>query len=208
MTSSTSRQQGGSGGGGGGGGGGKGGAIKKLHEQLENGELGDTTHMELETLLVSYQRSVLTDALFSRGYRAKNMHVREKIEHQRTVDALYDSYVHDQLVQKKKEARSRKLEAKRLRKLKKMGISPAAAAAVEAAEIAETAEVMVPASETSAGEPEESKQGHHPHNHKTHVFVPKGGRIKPSASIQEINTRLMAASSHIHKLGDLRDYYR
>lgn len=36
----------------GGGGGGKGGAIKKLHTQLESGELGDTTNMELETLLV------------------------------------------------------------------------------------------------------------------------------------------------------------
>jgi hypothetical protein len=194
---------GGRGGGGGGGGGGKGGAIKKLHEQLENGELGDTTHMELETLLVSYQRSVLTKALFSRGYKAKNMVEREKVEHQRTVDALYDSYVHDQRVKKEEHEKRKRKEAKRLKKcakkFKKTGMSPAAVAEAVKAEEAVVAERL----KADAINIEEQL-----HKNKVQEYVPKGGRIKHSSSKKDINKRLLHASAHVHKLGDLRDHYR
>ena len=177
-------------------GGNKGSAIKKLHRQLENGELGDTAHMELETLLVSYQRSVLTDALFSRGYKAKNMHVREKAEHQRTVDALYNSYIYDQEVKKAEERRQEKSRAKRLRNLKKLGISP------EAAEAAATASQLAE-EKVAHGENEYCL-----HNQKTHERITKGARLKPTTNISNIERRLKYASSHVHKIGDLRDHYR
>ena len=172
--------------------GGKGGAIKQLHTKLENGELGDTTHMELETLLLSYQRSVLTDALFSRGYRMKGMDGKEKKEHQRTVDALYDSYVYDQEEKKKIEKRKMKAESKRLKKLKRQGI--------------DVNEALL--KETEAKEEEEEEQEHHQHNHLTHEYIPKGGRLKANTTAKELENRLKYAGRHVHRIGDLRDHYR
>lgn len=173
----------------GGGGGGKGGAIKKLHTQLESGELGDTTNMELETLLVSYQRSVLTDALFSRGYRAKGMNQQEKREHQRTVDALYDSYVHDREVQAAEEKAKKRSEAQKAKRMKQ--------------------------TKQTTGSPEEPAQildadekEHHQHNHKTHEYIPKGGRLKPSLTMKGLEKRLVKAGRHVHSMGDMRDHYR
>ena len=177
-------------------GGGKGSAIQKLHQQLENGELGDTTHMELETLLLSYQRSVLTDALFSRGYRAKGMDEKEKVEHQRTVDALYDSYVYDQAEKEKEETRKTRAAAKHLKKLKKMGVN--------------TDDMVLQEAETEAEAQDNDKdEEEHPHhNHLTHEYIPKGGRLASTITEKQLDNRIKHAGRHIHRIGELRDKYR
>ena len=205
---------------------GNGGAIRKLHRMLEAGQLGDTEHLELETLLVSYQRSVLTGALFSRGFRAAQSGIgtREKLEHQRTVNALYESFLADEAARKIEADQKKRSERKRaqqeMRKQKKqrkknstLGGGMDVLAMLAAAKGEEKDEEG--ADNDDAANTEEDALAisapphtHHEHNRNTHTYIPKGKRLGHGTSIAEINRRAVRASQHIHKLGDMRDRNR
>ena len=180
--------------------------IKKMQSQLESGKLGDNANLSLETLLVAFQRRIITNALFARGFRAAEMKLSssEKERQQGIVDTLYDSFIADReaaeaarLKAERKLARKVAREKRRVRKRSISGSSSITSTESDpASSIADAGKLF----QTAASEIHDNK--------RVNISMPRGRRLNPSTTVKAVLSSTVKAGRHTHHRCDVRDRRR